>query len=655
MPDWSYQTLFRPGLFRLPARRAREWTLRAMRSVSLVPGGTFVIKTLGHMEPAPILQSRIAGTTLPTPVGLSGAVDPEGIATRAIAQFGFGFVEVGPITADRIADVSPIGMNQREEAIVYPCPYENVGAEAALRRIRNPGHRLPQFVRIAPTPGAGPAQASLELRSLTDRFMSESRVSALTIEVIAQDRSPEENAGLLNQLTAYIQEKTVSTTTILLYIPLDLAEPQLAALLREADEEIWKGFVIGEVIQSPEGAVASRRGKAACISKLRAIRKQTEGKRKALLFAGAGIHEPADALELIEAGADYVLLHSGLVYSGPGLPKRVNEAIIHRKLADADTEPPAGQSFWKNWGWMCLLGIGMIIGGIIAWFIASTSVLLPYDEAFLGMAGDELNAIDPHLLHFMSHDRITLAGTMLSIGILYYQLAKHGLRFGIHWAKMALLTSGVVGFPSFFLYLGYGFFDPVHAAAAIVLFPLFLLSMRRNPDRLYRDPVNLHNSTAWRRALWGQLCFVVVGAALCIGGLVIAFVGITNVFVPQDIGYLGMSRESLGLVNERLIPLIAHDRAGFGGALFSDAVVILVFALWGLQQGAKWMWWTLLWGGAPGFVAGLSVHFSIGYTDFFHLLPAYFVFVLYVAGLVLLYPYLMKPAANEAVSSTSGG
>jgi len=34
------------------------------------------------------------------------------------------------------------------------------------------------------------------------------------------------------------------------------------------------------------------------------------------------------------------------------------------------------------------------------------------------------------------------------------------------------------------------------------------------------------------------------------------------------------------------------------------------------------------------------VHYEIGYTDFIHLLPAWFAFALYVAGLILLYPYM---------------
>jgi hypothetical protein len=108
---------------------------------------------------------------------------------------------------------------------------------------------------------------------------------------------------------------------------------------------------------------------------------------------------------------------------------------------------------------------------------------------------------------------------------------------------------------------------------------------------------------------------------------------------------LDVHSAQLNALNPKLIPLIAHDRAGFGGALLSDAAALLATALWGLQQGARWLWKPLLFGGAPGFIAGLSVHFEFGYTDFMHLLPAYAAVLLYVAGLILLYPYLMNKTA----------
>lgn len=48
-------------------------------------------------------------------------------------------------------------------------------------------------------------------------------------------------------------------------------------------------------------------------------------------------------------------------------------------------------------------------------------------------------------------------------------------------------------------------------------------------------------------------------------------VGMSCVFVPQDLSYMGLGVEELHALNPRLAPLIAHDRAGFGGAVCCGA------------------------------------------------------------------------------------
>ncbi|MGZ0050041.1 hypothetical protein [Brevibacillus gelatini] len=119
-------------------------------------------------------------------------------------------------------------------------------------------------------------------------------------------------------------------------------------------------------------------------------------------------------------------------------------------------------------------------------------------------------------------------------------------------------------------------------------------------------------------------------------------IGITGVFVPSDLVFLCVSAEMLHAFNERLIPLIAHDRAGFGGALVSDGLAVLLISLWGFRRGEAWVWWTLLLAGIPGFAAGIGIHFAVGYVDFVHLLPAYAAVLLFLAGLMLAKPYLTE-------------
>ena len=88
------------------------------------------------------------------------------------------------------------------------------------------------------------------------------------------------------------------------------------------------------------------------------------------------------------------------------------------------------------------------------------------------------------------------------------------------------------------------------------------------------------------------------------------------------------------------IPLIAHDRAGFGGALVSDGLGIMLLALWGFRRGARWVWWTLAGAGVSEFLATITVHLAVGYTNLWHLTPTMLAALPYALGLTLSYPYL---------------
>ncbi|MBP1995855.1 hypothetical protein [Paenibacillus eucommiae] len=655
MPDWSYRTIFRPLLFRLSAERARDFTLHAMGLISKLPGGSLLIRTLGHMESYPILESKMSAVHIKYPVGVSGALDIHGSAPRALAQFGLGFMEIGPVTLHPVSSNMSIRREVSNEALLYPTPYANDGVDVVEERLKDRrNYPLPLMIRTRHTSASTPVEALEEQQQLIERLSP--YADALYLDVIDRGWTLEETVCYCED-AARMAHSINKDFPVFIYVTLDCPQQWLEQLAARADFHLLQGMVIGEAIHTADGDLIGKEGKALSLERVRLVR-EIAGDSLIIVAAG-GVHEPLDALELMDAGANYVQLHSGLVYSGPGLPKRINEAIIYKRIESADHEPlPLRNghfqhsidaaalmklpSFWQGWGWMWLLGLGMVIGGILAWIIAATSVVLPYDIRFLGIGRESMENLNERLLPFMSHDRVTLAGTMISIGILYAQLARYGLGKGLHWSKTALFISCLVGFSSFFLYLGYGYFDPLHGLVAILLLPMFILSMRTKANRPSLDPPNLVNDRSWRLAQWGQLMFVSLGSALAVGGITISFIGVTDVFVATDLAYLCTTPEFLAMYNERLVPLIAHDRAGFGGALFSNALVLLTIALWGINQGQRWLWWTLLAGGMPGFIAGFSVHAVIGYTDFWHLLPAYFACVLYVLGLIFLYPYLMS-------------
>ncbi|KUO05599.1 hypothetical protein [Streptomyces caeruleatus] len=329
-----------------------------------------------------------------------------------------------------------------------------------------------------------------------------------------------------------------------------------------------------------------------------------------------------------------------LVEAGPGWFARVTEAATPTapapRLRDLGRDPRR----WPAWCWALLVGLGMTGAGLGAALITLGPVLLWYDRDYLGMTLHELHAANHHLVHFLQHDRITMAGTMVAIGALYTGLAVGGIRRGWPWAREVYLISGAIGFPTLFYFLATGFVEPLHTATAVVLFPMYLAAVRRTPHTPRWRLAPEGPEPERRRALVGQLLLIVTGAGLFAGGAVISVVGLTGVFVPSDLTFLGTSTPVLEAVNPHLVPFVAHDRAGFGGALMSAAVAITLLSAWGWRRGESWVFWTLTAAATAGFLPAVVVHGAIHYTDFLHLAPVYVGIALTGTGLLLARPYL---------------
>ena len=278
-----------------------------------------------------------------------------------------------------------------------------------------------------------------------------------------------------------------------------------------------------------------------------------------------------------------------------------------------------------------LVALTLIGCGGFAIFQAASGGFLPQDVDFLGMTADQLCSMQGcRILHFMVHDRVSFGGVMIATGIMYLWLSEFPLRNRESWAWGAFVVSGVCGFLSFLAYLGYGYLDTWHGASTLVLLPLFIAGLWRTRtlrgDRVTRPRI---------RGL-GQLLLVLSTFGISMAGLTIMTVGMTRVFVPQDLDYMGISAERIRAINVHLVPLIAHDRAGFGGALFSCGLAMLFSTAFG--RPSKSLRQALLFAGIAGFTTAILVHPVIGYTNVSHLGPAVLGCVVYFIGLAMSVP-----------------
>jgi hypothetical protein len=293
---------------------------------------------------------------------------------------------------------------------------------------------------------------------------------------------------------------------------------------------------------------------------------------------------------------------------------------------------------------LSLTGLSLILSGAFALFLSATGAFLPHDIDYLGMSPQELCGINQcRIVHFMFHDRVSFGGVLIAIGTLYLWLAHFPLRNGDEWSWWIFALSGVTGFATFLCYLGYGYLDTWHGAATLALLPCFLVGLWKSRELLPRPRVHLRSlrmpigPRGWRsREGLGRIFFLLTGLGKIGAGAVIMTVGMTSVFVPSDLTYLGLDAAELTAINPRLVPLIAHDRAGFGGGLLSCGLIVFLVA-WKAPI-TRALWQAFLVAGSVGFCCALGVHFMVGYLDVLHLTPAGLGAVLYIVGLVAAFP-----------------
>jgi hypothetical protein len=144
------------------------------------------------------------------------------------------------------------------------------------------------------------------------------------------------------------------------------------------------------------------------------------------------------------------------------------------------------------------------------------------------------------------------------------------------------------------------------------------------------------------RAGRGHALLLASTFGIAAAGLVITTVGMTTVFVPQDLEFMGVKVAELRALNDRLVPLIAHDRAGFGGALVSCGLAMFLSVLYWRTQTSDGLkpvlmrshWQALAIAGTCGFATAVGIHFVIGYTSFTHVAPAVIGCLAFFAGLI---------------------
>lgn len=286
-------------------------------------------------------------------------------------------------------------------------------------------------------------------------------------------------------------------------------------------------------------------------------------------------------------------------------------------------------------------GLILILSGLFVIVQSLTGHFLPHDIAYLGLDAKELSEFNNGTItKFMFHDRVSFGGSIMAVGLLYIWLAEFPLKNREPWSWYLFLFSGIIGFGSFLTYLGFGYLDTWHGVSTALLLPIYAVGLYRSyfiikggnlrETLLQKEKIDFRSTYGIGKVF---LLFSAVG--LLLGGTTIMVVGMTTVFVPQDLQYMNITVCGIEKINNNLKPLIAHDRAAFGGGLATIGLLYF-FIVWRSLPSIS-LWQIIALSMTIGFSSAILIHYAIGYTDFIHLLPAHFGAFMSLMGLVFTY------------------
>src|SRR5436309_12471909 len=129
-----YERLVRPLLFSLDAETAHRFTIALLRQASQFD---LALRTLSAFRPPP-KPKVLFGLNFPNPIGLAAGLDKNAVALPALAALGFGFIEIGTVTAKpQPGNPKPrIFRFPEQAALINRLGFNNEGADAIARRLR---------------------------------------------------------------------------------------------------------------------------------------------------------------------------------------------------------------------------------------------------------------------------------------------------------------------------------------------------------------------------------------------------------------------------------------------------------------------------------------------------------------------------------------
>ncbi|SFR67625.1 quinone-dependent dihydroorotate dehydrogenase [Maribacter stanieri] len=343
-----YRLIIRPILFLLDPEKVHHISFSSIKFFSKI-GLTSLMKSMFAVEDKR-LEKELFGLKFKNPVGLAAGFDKNAVLYNELSDFGFGFVEIGTLTP-KPQEGNPkkrLFRLKADKAIINRMGFNNKGVFEAVENLKKE-HKVLIGGNIGKnkiTPNNEAIKDYLicfdALFDHVDYFVV--NVSSPNTPGLRELQDKEPLTALLNELqlenSKLSKRKSTKRKPILLKIAPDLTDSQLLDIIEIVSTTTIDGVIATNTTISRENLkshallIEEAGGLSGAPLKDRStevIRFLAEKSNKAFPIIGVGgINSAEDAIEKLDAGADLIQLWTGFVYEGPGLVKKINEALLER-------------------------------------------------------------------------------------------------------------------------------------------------------------------------------------------------------------------------------------------------------------------------------------------------------------------------------------
>jgi dihydroorotate dehydrogenase len=346
-----YRTLLRPMLFTMAPETAHAFTVEVCRIAGAIPFLPRTSKALLEFS-SPKLEMNLAGMSFANPIGLAAGWDKSGRALRMLDHLGFGFSEIGSVSArPSLGNPKPrLFRLAQDRAIVVNYGLPNEGVEVIAKRLASHRPRSPLGVNIVKT-NDGPDAPECSVDEILSDYersvsMTHRHASYLSLNLSCPNAKDGQDffatAGSIGLLLERIEPLGIACPVFLKIAP--NPEPSLLErVISEAEPyEFVRGFLFNLPAGKPHtislktprsqwermpGAVAGKPVENLINECIRQLYTRMPSGRFVIIGAG-GVFTAEDAYLKIRLGASLVQLYTALVYEGPGIVKRINRGLV---------------------------------------------------------------------------------------------------------------------------------------------------------------------------------------------------------------------------------------------------------------------------------------------------------------------------------------